>query len=174
MTMIWLAGWPLLLLSLFVGAPYREQLLAGQTILCSLYPSRQHFHVATVVFVLFYFTHPDTHLENMPAEILRHVIVACAVMSQYLAPNYQVSIWTLTAWSTRWLPTTSIFDTPLRSFAKCVVFAGVSGGPWRGHPLDTRWCWILFTHEAAWLLLPVQILYEVYSKKKNTNAIDIV
>lgn len=173
--MLWLAGWPLLLLSLFVGAPYREQLLAGQTILCSMYPRRHHFHVATVVFVVFYFTHPETHIQNMAAEILRHVIVACAVVSHYLAPAYQLPIWTLTAWTTRWLPTASLFDTPLRSLNKCAVFVGVSRGPWRGQAMDTRWSWILFTHEAAWLLLPIQILYEVYFKtKKNTNTVDIV
>ena len=170
--MKWLAEWPLLVLALFVDEPYREQLIAGQTILCSLYPNTHNFHAATAVFVLFYFTHPYTHTQLIHATVLQHIIVACAVASHYVVPKYNRSIWLLSAWSLRWLATASIFDTPIRTCIKCALFACVSQGPWRS-ACGIKWVWLLFTHEVAWFLLPIQILYEVYSGKK-TNPLDIV
>lgn len=171
--MAWIGGWPLLCISLFVHEPYREQLLAGQTLLCSLFRKQHNFHVATMVFVIFYFTHRPVHGENVYAEILKHVVVACAVGSQYIDERYSVPIWTLAAWSTRWLSTTSIFDTPARSVVKCIIYAAVTRGPWHKRA-DFKWCWVLFTHEIAWVLLPVQILFEVYNNKKKINTLDIV
>lgn len=170
--MIWLAGWPLLIVSLFADEPYREQLIAGQTILCSMYPNAHNFHTATAVFVLFYFTHPYTHAQSIHALVLQHIIIACAVSSHYIVPKYNRAIWVLSAWSLRWLATSSIFDTPFRMCIKCALFAGISQGPWRS-ACGMKWAWLLFTHELAWVLLPVQILYEVYSGKK-TNPLDIV
>ena len=170
--MSWIGGWPLLLLSLFAHEPYREQLLAGQTILCSIVRKQHNFHIATLIFLIFYFSHRQTHFNNIQAEILQHVIVGCAVSSQYINSTYSIPIWTLAAWSTRWLSTYSIFDTPLRSMIKCIIYAIVTNGPWH-RKTDFKWCWVLFTHEITWLLLPIQILYEVYSKKKS-DPFDIV
>ena len=171
--MIWLGGWPLLILSLFVHEPYREQLLAGQTIVCSMYPEKYNFHTATVIFVIFYFIHPSVHSEHIYTLVLEHIIVACAVVSQYVAPRYTWSIWTLAAWSTRWLTTYSIFDSPFRTCLKCLLFAGSSSGPWETNH-DFKWCWVLFTHEITWVFLPIQILYEVYAGKKKINPLNIV
>lgn len=171
--MLWVGGWPLLMLSLFIREPYREQLLAGQTILCSLYPRKYNFHTATAVFLIFYFTHPESHTEHVYTQVMQHAVVFCAVSSQYIAPQHAWPIWTLAAWSTRWLATSTIFDAPLRTCVKCALFAASSSGPWQTNH-DFKWCWVLFTHEITWAFLPIQILYEVYAGEKKINPMNIV
>lgn len=163
--MKWPVGWPLLILSFFTHEPYREQLLAGQTILCCIIQEYHPFHTATIVSIVSYFTH-QTDTQAAPATfILHHIIVICAVASHYIDVDYKAIIWVLTAWSTRWLGCQTFFDSPLRTLIKCILFKGITSGPW-ANATGTKWCWLLFVHEIMWCLLPIQILYEVYHKKK--------
>jgi len=163
--MKWPVGWPLLILSFFTHEPYREQLLAGQTILCCIVQEHHPFHTATIVSIVSYFTH-QTDIQAAPTTfILHHIIVICAVASHYVDMDYKAIIWVLTAWSTRWLGCQTLFDSPLRTLIKCILFRAITSGPW-ANATGTKWCWLLFVHEIMWCLLPIQILYEVYHKKK--------
>jgi len=167
--MKWPIGWPLIVLSLFAREPYREQLLAGQTILCCMVRKYQSFHTATIICVMIYFTHQ--HNIILPQSIiLHHIIVVCTIASEYLDIQYKWVIWTLMAWSTRWLGTISVFDSPLRSTIKFIMFRCISNGPWAINETGgLKWCWLLFVHELMWCLLPIQILYEVYYHNRNNQ-----
>jgi len=173
--MKWAIGWPLLIIALFTHEPYREQLLAGQTIICCMTQEIWPFHTATIVCVIMYFAHQHVTI-NAAAIVLHHIIVTCAVASQYIEQRqYKRIIWVLMVWSTRWLGTISVFDSPLRTTLKFILFQGVSTGPWSANESNgLKWCWLLFVHEIMWCLLPIQILYEVYYYKKNQNAESIV
>ena len=59
-----------------------------------------------------------------------------------------------------------------RTTIKSIVLAGLIQGNWgvRNEERDgLKWSWILFVHEIAWCVLPIQILYEVYYKNKQEN-----
>lgn len=166
--MKWPIGWPLLILSFFAHEPYREQLLAGQTLICCIMPEYCPFHIATTISVISYFTHQlDVQTDPMTF-VLHHIIVICAVASHYIDTNYKTIVWILTAWSSRWLSCQSLFVSPLRTLFKCILFRGIASGPW-ANATGTKWCWLLFVHEIMWCLLPIQILYEVYHQKKEEN-----
>lgn len=171
--MKWPVGWPLLLLSFFAHEPYREQLLAGQTILCCIVQQYYPFHTATAIAIISYFTHQQIANVALTAFILHHVVVFLAVASHYVDTDYKAVVWALTAWSTRWLGTISIFETPVRTLIRCLLFRGVASGPWADSK-GGKWCWVLFVHEIMWCLLPIQILYEVYHYKKKETFSSIV
>lgn len=169
--MKWILGWPFLLLSLFLPEPYREQSLALQTIICTFFKCRQYtFQLLTFIFVLSYFVETKLH-KILSVQILHHVIIACTVVVQYIEPQYQYFCWCLVGWSTRWLGSVNMYVQPIRTFFKCCVLLIVLKGKWRLSRKcewkdELRWCWILFVHELMCILLPVQILYEVYSRKE--------
>jgi len=172
--MRWPFGWPLLILALFAHEPYKEQLLAGQTIICCMTQQLWPFHTATVISIIIYFTHQDVRILSS-AIILHHLIVVCAIVGQYLEFKYKGIIWVLMIWSTRWLGTISIFYSPIRSTIKFILFRCIANRPWsENNKYGLKWCWILFTHEIMWCLLPIQILYEVYYCNKKQLIVAIV
>ena len=170
-------GWPLLCVSFFMPTPIQEQCIAGQTLLCALLADQpQSFHVATIVVVISYFTQHKLH-DSMAALILHHVIVAMAIVIQYARTRFAPFMWTALCWSARWLGTMLLFgprEHPLRGCIKCLLFFCVvySRQSW-GVPytiLDAfKWCWILIVHELAWVCIPVQMLYEVYTHRVAHN-----
>jgi len=55
------------------------------------------------------------------------------------------------------------YQHPIRSAARCIVFGFVAQKQFAKTFKDGfKWSWILLVHELALLLLPVQMLYEVY------------
>mgnify|MGYP006126666511 FL=1 len=177
--MIWLLGWPVLLVGLFLPEPYREQSIAIQTILCTLFPVKYTFQLVTLIFVAFYFVRHRSH-DDIPIQILHHCIVVCTILLQYMEKKYQIFSWCLLAWSARWLGSINIYDQPFRTSIKCLLLMIVLKGRWRTkcpHNFgdELKWCWVLFVNECMCLLLPVQILYEVYVFKQNSvPKVDIV
>lgn len=175
--MNWIVGWPLLILSLFIDDPFREQILAAQTIVCALVQKRKTFHLATLVFIVCYFTQPPVHEHPSYVLIIHHLVIIGAIVSPYLIPNYQFFTWVIMAWSIRWLGSISLFETPFRTSTKCLLYVVIVRGNWgmKSTQLAHKWCWILFVHEVMWCFLPIQILYEVYAfRKKKVDNINIV
>ena len=172
--MKWVIGWPFLILSLFLPEPYREQSLAVQTIICTFFNQMHTFQLMTFIFVLSYFV--ESKLHNIPSiQLLHHVIIICTVVVQYIEPKYQYLCWCLVGWSTRWLGSVNMFEQPFRTLIKCIMLLVVLKGKWRSTVNlewkdELKWCWILFVHEIMCILLPIQILYEVYSHNEQKNV----
>jgi len=170
--MINLIGWPLLILSLFLGQ-WREQIFVMQTVICTLV-KQQPFHIATLLFLFLYFTQHSEQFTDYRMFVLHHVVVATTNILRYIDSTYQTTCWVIMCWSTRWLASIHFFAQPVRSCFKCLIFAAVLNGKWgqeRRFVDGFKWCWILLVHEVALVALPVQMLYEVYSKKKNIDLI---
>lgn len=165
--MEWAVGWPLLILSFLLPEPFKEQLLAAQTVLCVVARQRQPFHLITFLCVISYFTQTqEPLLASLNVHLLHHSIVLCTIFVQYLEQKYQLFCWTLLLWSTRWLGSVNLFSQGVRSLMKCLLLTCVLQGKWRREDTlqnELKWCWILFVHESTWCLLPVQMLYEVYA-----------
>jgi hypothetical protein len=170
--MQWILGWPLLILSLYLHEPYREQVLAAQTIVCTIIEEKRPFKIITMIYVALYFTQLSEKHHPINIIILHHVIILCISIIQYTNPNYKVLCWTLIIWTSRWLGSVNIYAQPIRTTIKSIVLAGLIQGNWgvRNEERDgLKWSWILFVHEIAWCVLPIQILYEVYYKNKQEN-----
>lgn len=169
--MKWVIGWPFLFFSLFLPEPYREQSLAVQTIICTLFDKMYTFQLVTFFFVLSYFVETKLH-HILSVQILHHVVIVCTIIVQYMEPKYQYFCWCLVGWSTRWLGSVNMYAQPVRTLLKCIVLLFVLKGKWRHTRQcnlkdELKWCWILFVHESLCVFLPVQILYEVYSNRVN-------
>jgi len=176
--MRWAIGWPFLILSLFLTEPFREQVLALQTIICTFFGKGYTFQLLTLIFVISFFIETQMH-DNITVQILHHCIVLCTVIVQYIDNKHRYFCWCLLLWSVRWLGSVNIYDQPIRTSIKCIVLVLVLKGRWRPaleRPLseEFKWCWVLFVHEFVCLLLPVQLLYEVYVCKTNKEMNQIL
>jgi hypothetical protein len=169
------AGWVILWLSFFCPNEIKEQIIAFETILCT-FLKPEALHIVVITFVVVYFTQTG-HRPDAWASIVHHIIIALTVLVQYIEPNYQIRCWVALCWSSRWLGSFLIYSSdthPVRECLKCILFYIVvqCHKSWRfskkyEYKDSIRWLWILFVNEIAWLCLPIQMLYEVYS----TNSI---
>lgn len=173
--MLWRAGgWLLLLLHFFFPPPYREQILAIQTVLCTLSPQTQPFHVATVIVCLLYLI-GLTEIEYAAVPmLLHHVAVFVSVISEFYFREWRYTCWVLLCWSLRWMNPSNIYvDHPVRALFRCVLFGLLVQ---RDFSIDksVRWCWIFMVHECFCILVPVQMLYEAYAERVPRAFLEIV
>ena len=165
-----LAGWPLLLAHFFLPVPYREQLLAVQTVLISFCPVPMPFHMASgLVAFLFLLGLAEVDGVVLPT-LLHHVAVFISVISEFYFKKWRWTCWIFLCWSLRWMNPSNIYvDHPLRAVLRCVLFGLVTQ---RNFSLDgsIRWCWIFLVHEGFCILVPIQMLYTVYVVQKNRRT----
>lgn len=161
--MLWkFVGWPILLLHFFFPNPYREQLLAIQSLCMTFSPCVYPYHVATSVVLLLYLINLNESSVDLVLELLHHVGVFVAVVSEFYFREWRYTCFMLLFWSLRWMNTSNIYvDHPFRACLRCVLFGLVVC---RDFSLERsfRWCWILIVHEFFCIFIPVQMLYEVY------------
>ena len=163
-------GWPLLLLHFFVPIFWREQVLALQTVICAV-TGVQSYHAATVAILFVHLSEHNTvgwtHL------ILHHLVLVSAVLSEYKMPEYRRVRWVVVAWSVRWLGTADLYLNPVRAVLRCLVFLFVTNcrQQWSS-VIDNNYLktvWILLVHELLWSVLPIQMLYEIYSETQQSR-----
>jgi hypothetical protein len=169
--MLWeFGGWLLLLCHFFFPDPYREQLLAAQTVFIAFCPKLMSFHVATGIIWLLYLLNLNESSLDLVVELAHHVAVFISVISEFYFKKWRWTCWIFLCWSLRWMNPSNIYvDHPLRAVLRCVLFGLVTQ---RNFSLDgsIRWCWIFLVHEGFCILVPIQMLYSVYAVQKNRRT----
>ena len=158
-------GWPLLLCHFFLEEPWKECILALQTILCALLIHNKHtYHIATLVIAFQYIVCQDQG-GSIFSMIMYHTLLFCAVCAQYAFRDQGVSFWVALAWSMHWLG--SLSAPAWRHVVKCLLFHQVASTCLVGKKIihGFKWSWIVVSHEISWCMIPVQMLYEVYIEK---------
>lgn len=165
-------AWTLLLVHFFVHEPYREQLLAVETILCAMCKDRKPLHIVSFFVVVIYFVQ-SSHEWILWTQCLHHFVVLCSILAEYYVSEWHLWSWITLCWSIRWLNSVSMYyEHPLRAALRCVVFGFVAQRRFAKTFKDGfKWCWILLVHEFAFVMLPVQMLYEVYQRKKMDSIV---
>lgn len=177
--MLWVCGWPLIFIQLYVPEPYKEMAIALQTFVCAILkkqniPFTDSTFAITLFIILTYFTQTEQRHQNLITLVLHHVIVAITSISNYILEDWKYILWCMLCWSIRWLSSIHIYQqSPIRVSIRIFLFFLLSRKPF-GDPY--RWYWILLVHEITWVLIPVQMLYEVYKKpiQKHNNLSEIV
>lgn len=164
-----------MLLSHFLfPTPYREQLLALQTVLVTAAPRLEGFHTATAIVTLLYILGVTEMDSVLVPTVLHHVAVFVAVMSEFYFPEWRCSCWVLLGWSMRWMNPSNLYAPgligALRAVCRCVLFGAVSYTNF-SVAKSVRWCWIFLVHESFCLLVPIQMLYEVYVLRQDHSQI---
>lgn len=175
MVMLWrLGGWFLLLMHLFFPEPYREQLLAAQSIFITLAPKIMSFHIASALLCLLYVCQTDDIAFEWAAFILHHLLVFVFVISEYYFNEWRYTFGCVLFWSIRWMNTTNIYaEHPIRGCVRCLLFGFLTARQFSCvHAL--KWCWIFFVHEFCYVCIPVQMLHEVYFGRSVANTEEIV
>tara|TARA_B100000683_G_scaffold218506_1_gene214786 strand:- start:767 stop:1276 length:510 start_codon:yes stop_codon:yes gene_type:complete len=168
--MIWRPlAWALLLIHFFLPEPFREQVLAIETIVAATNRNMRAIHMVSIFVVVVYFVKTEHHW-HWSTFLCHHAIVLGCTLSEYYFKDWRYWTWILMAWSVRWLASLDIYAFPLRACARCIVFGVVAGqNPSIG--AGFKWCWILMVHELAWFLLPMQMLYEAYKRKPTLDSL---
>ena len=164
--MIWRScRWFLLLFHFFLPPPFREQLLAIHTVLLTLTPAVLPIHIATgFVVLLFFGKFSEIASESVPM-ILHHLVVFMYIWSEYYLKEWRYTCGVVLCWSVRWMNPTNIYsEHPFRAVVRCALF-GLMSCRHFSWSKSVRWCWIFLVHEFFYVLIPVQMLYEVYMKK---------
>jgi hypothetical protein len=173
--MLWkIGGWVLLISHFWWDAPYREQILALQTIISTLAPSLMPFHLATVFVVFLYLVQLGDNVTEFVPLVLHHVIVFISVLSEYYFKEWRYTCAVVLCWSMRWMNPSNIYlEHPLRAMLRCILFGVLIS---RQFSLERaiRWCWLFLVHESLYIFVPVQMLYEVYMKKRPRAVVEIV
>jgi hypothetical protein len=163
-------GWPLLLVHFFVPIFWREQVLALQTVICAV-TGVQSYHAATVAILFVHLS--ERVLVGGLQLVLHHVVLVSAVLLEYKMPEYRTVRWVVVAWSVRWLGTADLYLNPSRAALRCLVFFFVTNcrQQWSS-VIDNNYLktvWILLVHEMLWCVLPIQMLYEIYSETQRSH-----
>jgi len=171
--MLWkIGGWILLLVHFFFPAPYREQLLAIQTVLVTFCDRLMPFHIATYIVLLLYLLNFNETSVDITIELMHHMIVFVAVISEFYYREWRYTCWILLLWSLRWMNVSNIYvDHPFRALFRCLVFGLVVI---RDFDIERslRWCWIFLVHEIFCIFVPIQMLYEVYVGRVHSRRMD--
>jgi hypothetical protein len=163
-------AWTLLIVHFFVEEPIREQLLAMESIVCALCTELKPLHIVTFFVLAIYFI--QTSYEWLLwSQLIHHIIVAACIIGEYYIEKWHFWSWILLCWCMRWLSSISIYyQHPVRSALRCIVFGFVAQKRFAKTFKDGfKWCWILLVHECALSVLPLQMLYEVYSAKSRAT-----
>ena len=159
---------------LWWSAPYREQILALQTVVATLAPSLMPFHLATVFVVLLYIVQLEDNTTELVPLVLHHVIVFISVLSEYYFKEWRYTCGVVLCWSVRWMNPSNIYlEHPLRAVFRCVLFGALTS---RQFSLEgaMRWCWLFLVHESLYIFVAVRMMYEVYMKKRPRPVVEIV
>lgn len=165
-------AWGLLLVHFFVHEPFREQMLAIQTVVCALCKDLKPLHIVTFFVVVIYFVQ-TSHEWLLWSQCLHHFVVLSCILAEYYISDWHTWSWILLCWSIRWLGSVSMYyQHPLRAAIRCIVFGLVARPRFANSFKDGfKWSWILLVHELAFVMLPVQMLYEVYKRKKIDSVV---
>ena len=147
-----------LLAAHFFDEPFREQILAVQTLVC---------HVSRPKTIAHRDFFCDCHL--LCANTTRMAIVVtmytpcCSRVlyySEYFIKDWNFWPWLLLCWSIRWLSSVNMYHQhPLRASLRCIIFGMVAQKRFaRTFQDGFKWCWILLVHECTLILLPFQML----------------
>ena len=158
--MKWVVPVSLLLLSFFV---WREPCLA----LASLSATGlgwNKYSMAVIMDTVLYFIVRDGHHVEWWAFAAYHGIVCITVLSEYVVREIRWVCWCGLFWSIKWLG--YVPPSGPRGALRCVVFLLVCRSHQTWCRVSTRelfrWSWLLYSHECAWVCVPIQMLYEVY------------
>mgnify|MGYP006085576901 CR=1 FL=1 len=164
--MLWkFGGWGLLLLHFFFPDPYREQILAAQTVFVTFCPTVMPFHMATGIIWVLYLLNLNESSVDIMVELAHHVAVFIAVISEFYFREWRYTCWLMLFWSLRWMNVSNIYvEEPWRALFRCCVFGFVVH---RDFSVDRaiRWCWVFLVHEFFCIFVPVQMLYQVYMSR---------
>jgi|TARA_B110000902_G_C14272165_1_gene573607 hypothetical protein len=158
-----------ILLGYFVLISYREEIIAAQTIFCAanlekIYP----FHFATIAIMVI--TDSDQTENEILRVILLHCAVCFAVAVEYLLPRQKYIAWTAVVWIVKWLNCTPLLQSPFRACLKCCIYIIVSNLRQKYLEANYGKCiWILLVNEIFLILVPFQLLHEIYYKKKKES-----
>jgi hypothetical protein len=159
-------GWIIIFVQFFITEKWREQVMAAQTIFCAATIHKTlPFHVATLA-LLITVTPKQTETEFTKI-ILLHIAIFSAVYIEYQSPRWRCVAWVSVAWSIRWLSCQTFYDSPIRSSIKCVLYIIIAN--LRQKYLDQnnfKCVWIILVHEICWVLIPIQMMREIYHNKK--------
>lgn len=166
--MIWRSvAWTLLIIHFCVHEPFREQLLAAETVICCLCSNLTPVHIVSFFVIVIYFV--QTSYEWIWwAQCIHHAVVLICIFGEYVIKEWHCWTWVLLCWSIRWLSSIGMYyQHPLRSSLRCVIFGLVAQKRFAPTFKDGfKWSWILLVHEVVLFVLPLQMLYEVYKYKK--------
>jgi len=159
-------GWIIIFVQFFVLTQFREQIMAAQTIFCAatshtIYP----FHVATLALLIT--VSPEQREIDLTKIILLHIAIFSAVYIEYQSPRWKRVAWVSVAWSIRWLSCQKFYDSPIRSSIKCILYIIIAN--LRQKYLNGNYfkcVWLVLVHEICWVVVPIQMMREIYYKKK--------
>jgi|TARA_B110000208_G_C11782142_1_gene434268 hypothetical protein len=167
-------GWILIFLQFFIDEKWREQIIAAQTIYCAAtLRVLRPFHIATIGLIA------ASSAEIIETDLIRilllHVAIFSALFLEYKARELKTIGWVAVAWSIRWLGSSAFYDSPIRSSFKCILYIIVAN--LREMYVDANYykcLWILIVHESCWILVPIQLLREIYQANDQKKEIFIV
>lgn len=164
-------AWLLLVLHFFLDEPFREQVLAIQTLVCVMCHDLKPLHIVTFFVIVIYFVQTE-HIWLLWSQCVHHIVVACCIIGEYYVKDWNFWPWLLLCWSIRWLSSVNMYHQhPLRASLRCIVFGLVAQKRFAKTFKDGfKWCWILLVHECALLVLPFQMLFEIYKRKPLDSA----
>tara|TARA_B110000090_G_C13316227_1_gene421653 strand:- start:629 stop:1153 length:525 start_codon:yes stop_codon:yes gene_type:complete len=164
-------GWIIIFVQFFVLPQFREQVMAVQTIFCAatIQAERRPFHVATLALLIT--VSPEQVETDLTKIILLHIAIFSAVLIEYKSQKWRFVAWVSVAWSVRWLGCQTFYDSPpARASLKCVVYIIIAN--LRQKYLDGNYfkdVWVVLVHEICWVIIPIQMMREIYRKKKKKD-----
>jgi len=164
-------GWVLIFLQFFTKTIWREQIIAMQTIFCAATANQiQPYHLATATLIVILSADPIS--TDMTKFILFHITVLSAVYIEYRLPSARYVSRTAVVWIIRWLGSCNDFySDPVRSCTKCLVYIIIANFRLKYLNANFYKCiWIITTHEICLLILPIQLLREIYLARPRANA----
>tara|TARA_B110001452_G_scaffold106982_1_gene88633 strand:- start:739 stop:1257 length:519 start_codon:yes stop_codon:yes gene_type:complete len=163
-------GWILIFVQFFIIGQLKEQVIAVQTIFCAATIGKlKPYHVATLALVASLGVEPSPI--DMVAFILLHVTIFSAVYMEYNNPRLKTAVWVAVAWTIRWLSYNAFYESSVRSSFKCILY--IISANLRQKYLNGNYykcVWILMVHEICWVLIPIQLMREIYQKNKKEET----
>jgi hypothetical protein len=160
-----ISGWILIFIHFLITEEWRELIIAAQTIFCAATISKIHpYHIATgVLLAISSASEKNTNLVQL---ILLHLTVLFAVFLEYQQKvEFKYVAWISVIWTIRWLNCDYFYEQPFRSCFKCLLYIVVSN--LRQKYLDANFfkcIWIIICHEIFFVLVPIQLMNEIYRK----------
>ena len=157
------SGWTLLIVHFFVEEPIREQILAMESIVCSLCTELKPLHIVTFFVLAIYFI--QTSYEWLLwSQLVHHIIVAACIIGRVLhrkmallVMDIAMLVYEMAFFYINILSTSNTFGIAMY----CVWFVAQKRFA-KTFKDGFKWCWILLVHECALCALPLQMLYMRY------------
>jgi len=163
-------GWVLIFVQFFVSGQLKEQVTAAQTVFCAATIGEiKPYHIATLTLVTSLGVEPSS-IDTI-GDILMHVAIFSAVYIEYHKPRLKTPVWVAVAWTIRWLNYNAFYESPVRSSIKCILYIIIAN--LRQKYLNGNYfkcVWLILVHEICWILVPIQLMREIYQKKKKEET----